>query len=162
LEYVTWHECRRVAVCLFLLCCVVAFLLFPVLFICPSASEPFSSVWLPIIPLPFHSVPYHTVGERARLGGAWFQAALGCLFFFFSIRFSVSSQIHLHYVVFVCLLLWSQFSNARYIVPPHAFGIPSFETFIFARFQHFPNPRLVRSSRWSFAFLPLFSCVGVC
>jgi hypothetical protein len=141
-----------------LLCC---FLAFPVLCVCPSASEPFSSVWLPIIPLPFHSVPYHTtpfeLNERAPdqvvIGSGCTRVFV--LFFLFD---SLSLQIHLHYeAVFVCLLrLWSQSSNARYIVPPHAFGIPSFETFIFAQFQHFSNPRLVEVAGGLLPFFPSF------
>jgi hypothetical protein len=145
-------------------CCFVVFLLSLVLWICPSASEPFSSLWFPIIPFPFHSVPYHTTPfelnesapDQVVIGSGC--ARVFVLFFLFD---SLSLQIHLHYeAVFVCLLRpWSQSSNARYIVPPHAFGMPSFETFIFAQFQHFSNPRLVRSSRWSFAFSSLFLCV---
>jgi hypothetical protein len=107
----------------------------------------------------FRSIPYHTVRaerERAGPGGNWFRLRSGvCSFFIFDY---LSLQIHLHYgAVFVCLLrLWSQSSNARYIVPPHAFGIPSFETFIFAQFQHFSNPRLVEVAGGLLSFFPSF------
>jgi hypothetical protein len=117
--------------------------------------------------IPFHTTPFE-LNERARRT-RWCLVPGGargvCLpFFFFSIRFFMSLQIHLHYeVVFVWFFFFGLGSVMHDISCRHTrwasllsrrLSLLSSNTFLIQDLSEVPGGLL--------PFLLLFSCVGVC
>ena len=184
MEYVTWHESRRLVFflpfCMFFFLRCLVFLHFSLLWTVFLFSLAFSTI-------PFRSVPYHTLadpnigaegeGGRRREGARWrtrwfYEIQAGArrcssprpscsssssfsILVFFQIQ-----QAHTHEVNYFISVLsfFLGFSNARYIVPPCAV--------LFKRLRFFLlNPKLGWWFWWSFcscgfgrAWVPVRRC----